>query len=208
VCGRVVWPRRLALRCGPLIARDMGPDATQPRVTVRPKPPVLLGATSETNRQHRVWDRVGQSQSGPGLGAPGKSPFRHTARLLPKTSSRSGRELLAELNADPRSGLAAFSRPPSGPPCGGPSGFPSSCLAAVRRGSAGFRLRTGATLRFLSQKVNAISRNPDVLPTFSPVIPSGTPRIPNSSPCVPERRNTCVAPRGARADACAHNGVT
>ena len=31
----------------------MGPDATQPRVTVRPKPPVLLGATSETHRRHR-----------------------------------------------------------------------------------------------------------------------------------------------------------
>ena len=31
----------------------MGPDATQPRVTVRPKPPVLLGATSETHRRLR-----------------------------------------------------------------------------------------------------------------------------------------------------------
>jgi hypothetical protein len=29
---------------------DMSPDATQPRVTVRPKPPVLLGATSATTR--------------------------------------------------------------------------------------------------------------------------------------------------------------
>jgi hypothetical protein len=32
----------------------LGPDATQPRVTVRPKPPVLLGATSEANRRRRV----------------------------------------------------------------------------------------------------------------------------------------------------------
>jgi hypothetical protein len=68
--------------------------------------------------------------------APGKSPFRNTARLLSETSPRSGRELLAELNADPRSGLAAFSRPPSGSPCGDPSGFPPSCLTALRRGSA------------------------------------------------------------------------
>src|ERR1700728_427298 len=33
---------------------NMCPDATQPRVTVRPKPPVLLGATSSTIRWHRA----------------------------------------------------------------------------------------------------------------------------------------------------------
>ena len=33
---------------------DLSPDATQPRVTVRPKPPVLLGATSETARRRRA----------------------------------------------------------------------------------------------------------------------------------------------------------
>jgi hypothetical protein len=31
----------------------MTPGATQPRVTVRPKPPVLLGATSETHHRRR-----------------------------------------------------------------------------------------------------------------------------------------------------------
>jgi len=55
---------------------------------------------------------------------------------LPENSSRSGREFPTELNADPRSGLAAFSRPPSVPPCGFASGFPPSRLAAFRRGSA------------------------------------------------------------------------
>jgi hypothetical protein len=75
----------------------------------------------------------------PRIVTPGKSPFRNTARPLSDTSARSGRELLAELNADPRSGLAAFSRPPSSPPCGILSGFPPYCLAAIRWGSAGFR---------------------------------------------------------------------
>jgi hypothetical protein len=34
--------------------RHRGPDATQPRVTDRPKPPVLLGATSTMSRWHRA----------------------------------------------------------------------------------------------------------------------------------------------------------
>jgi len=70
-------------------------------------------------------DRVGQSRPGPSQAAPGKSPFRNTVRLLPKTAARSGRELPTELNADPRSSLAALSRPPSASPCGLASGFPS-----------------------------------------------------------------------------------
>src|ERR1700689_1764246 len=41
-----------------------GPDATQPRVTVRPKPPVLLGATSATGRWHR--DGIVSDNPGPG----------------------------------------------------------------------------------------------------------------------------------------------
>jgi len=80
-------------------------------------------------------DRVGQSQPGPGPAAPGKSPFRCTDRLHSVPSSRSDREPLAGLKADPRSGLAAFSRPPSVLPCGVPSGFPRSHLAAVAWGS-------------------------------------------------------------------------
>jgi hypothetical protein len=76
-------------------------------------------------------DRVGQSQPGLGPAAPGKSPFRYTDRLDSDPSSRSGREPLAVLIAVPRSGLAAFSRPPSVLPCGFPSGFPRSHLAAV-----------------------------------------------------------------------------
>src|SRR5580692_5971767 len=33
---------------------NRGPDATQPRVTVRPKPPVLLGVASTMTRWHRT----------------------------------------------------------------------------------------------------------------------------------------------------------
>jgi hypothetical protein len=43
----------------------LGPDATQPRVTVRPKPPVLLGATSETNRRRRA--EIVSDNPNPGL---------------------------------------------------------------------------------------------------------------------------------------------
>ena len=118
-------------------------------------------------------DRVGQSQPGPGSATPGKSPFHTTDHHRSDTSPRSDREPLAGLKADPRSGLAAFSRPPSVPPCGFPSGFPHSHLAAVAWGSAGFRLRTDDRLRHTSHKVNGYSRNPDVLPTFSSVIPNG-----------------------------------
>ena len=127
-------------------------------------------------------DRVGQSQRGPGRAAPGKSPFRYTDRLCSIPSTRFGREPLAGLKADPRSGLAAFSRPPSVLPCGVPSGFPRSHLAAVARGSAGFCLRTGDTLRHSIRKVNGNWRNPYVLPTFRELIPNTRTAIPNSSP--------------------------
>jgi len=81
-------------------------------------------------------DRVGQSQPGPDSATPGKSPRHTTGHLVSEPSTRSGREPLAVLKADPRSCLAALSRPPSVPPCGFPSGFPRSHLAVLARGSA------------------------------------------------------------------------
>jgi hypothetical protein len=84
--------------------------------------------------------------------APGKSPFRNTVHLLPQTSTRSGRELPTEFNADPRSSLAAVSRPPSDPPCGFASGFPSAHLAMVRQGPAGYNSTIFVVLLSYSKK--------------------------------------------------------
>jgi hypothetical protein len=163
-----------------------GNGTTQPRLLRRPDPgrdATPSNRSAEASRAPRGYvydnplascrDRVGQSQPGPGPAAPGKSPFRYTDRLDSVPSSRSDRDPLAGLKADPRSGLAAFSRPPSVLPCGFPSGFPPFHLAAVVWGSAGFCLRTGDRLRHMGHQVNGISRNPDVLPIFLGVIPKG-----------------------------------
>ena len=52
-------------RCDTLATVDITPDATQPRVTVRPKPPALLGATSETHRRRHA--KIVSDNPGPGL---------------------------------------------------------------------------------------------------------------------------------------------
>jgi hypothetical protein len=142
---------------------------------------VLLGATSETNRRLRTG--IVSDNPNPGLvrwlQGSHHSATRHACRrkLLP----RSGRELLAELNADPRSGLAAFSRPPSGPPCGVPSGFPSCCLAAFRRGSAGFiseLVIPCASSGRRSMRIHEIQ-------TFSPPFQRSSPVTARESPTLP-----------------------
>ncbi len=144
---------------------------TQPRVTVRPKPPTCSsGPRHHDDPLASEWDRVGQPRPGPDSTTPGKPPC-HTTDHLPNPSSRSNPDPLAGLAAGPRSCLAAFPWLPSVPPCGFSSGFPRSHLAVFARGSAGVCLRTEDRLRFRSNKVNGISRNPDVLPTFCAVVP-------------------------------------
>ena len=67
---------------------DMGPDATQPRVTVRPKPPVLLGATSPTGRWHRagfVSDKPGPSRPRRLQGSHRGAPRTISSRILVPT---------------------------------------------------------------------------------------------------------------------------
>ena len=65
-----------------------GPDATQPRVTVRPKPPVLLGATSTMTRWHRagvVSDNPRPSRPRRLQGSHRDAPRTISVRMLPPT---------------------------------------------------------------------------------------------------------------------------
>ena len=108
-----------------------GPDATQPRVTVRPKPPVLLGATSTMTRWHRagvVSDNPRPSRPRRLQGSHRDAPRTIAERILVPTPVCAP---LAGLASGPRSRLAAFSRLPSGPPCGFSSGFPRSHLSVL-----------------------------------------------------------------------------
>ncbi len=109
--------------------RHPGPGATQPRVTVRPKPPVLLGATSAMGR----WHRSGIVSDNPGPGRPRRLQGSH--RDAPRTisvgsscplRSRSPRgsrslssiPLCSVLSASPRSALRLPFGLPSLLPCG------------------------------------------------------------------------------------------
>ena len=107
-----------------------GPDATQPRVTVRPKPPVLLGATSSTDR----WRRAGSCRTIParaGRGGSREATATHhgpsqvgSSCPLRSRSPRGARSLpsippCSVLSASPRSALRLPFGLPSLPPCGG-----------------------------------------------------------------------------------------
>ena len=111
----------------------MSPHATQPRVTVRPKPPVLLGATSETYRRHHA--RIVSDNPGPGLvrrlqGSHLSVTRSVCCRKLPpapaasslRNSCRPSIEPCGCLSATFHSTLRLRFRPPIFPPCGGPSG--------------------------------------------------------------------------------------
>jgi hypothetical protein len=109
--------------------REQAPDATQPRVTVRPKPPVLLGATSTMGR----WHRAGAVSDNPARAGPGDSreatvthhgpsslgfscPLRsHSPR---GACSPSSIPLCSVLSASPRSALRLHFGLPSLPPFG------------------------------------------------------------------------------------------
>ena len=169
-------------------APDMGPDATQPRVTVRPKPPVLLGATSTMGRWHRarvVSDKPGPSRprrlQGSHRTHHGPSPVG-SSRPLRSRSPCGARSLpsippCSVLSASPRSALRLPFGLPSLPPCG----------ARLRFGGLSFP--TGDTSRHPQHRVNGVSRNPYVLPIFLCVIPKNDLLRPQFFPIVsPTRR--------------------
>ena len=160
---------------------DLSPDATQPRVTVRPKPPVLLGATSTTGRWHRAG--IVSDNPGPGRSRRLQGSHRDAPRTISVGSScplrsRSPRgarslssiPLCSVLSASPRSALRLPFGLPSLLPCGArlrfggllspnwhqvvPPVTPGQCLCAKSRRSPHLSLH-----------------HPQAVPIPSPVLP-------------------------------------
>jgi hypothetical protein len=112
-----------------------GRDATQPRVTVRPKPPVLLGATSAMGR----WHRAGIVSDNP---SPGRSRrLQGSHRDAPRTIS--GRVLLPTPVTLPSRGSLPF----LDPALQRSLGFPPFHLAASLRASLAPTLRCSLEVR-------------------------------------------------------------
>ena len=147
------------------------PDATQPRVTVRPKPPVLLGATSAMGR----WHRAGVVSDNPRPSRPRRLQGSH--RDAPRTIF--SRILLPTPVTLPLRGSLPF----LDPALQRSLGFPPFRLAASLRASLAPTLRCSLEVRraLVSElgtdcatrntRSMAYSRNPDVLPIFLRVIP-------------------------------------
>ena len=181
--------RRRSSRCGAKCrgARcergDITPDATQPRVTVRPKPPVLLGATSAMTR----WHRAGIVSDNPNSGrvrrlqgshrttprtiidrilppAPASSPLRVSEPTLDPALRHSLGHLWFGLAASPSASLAPTLRR----------------LLGVRRASVS-ELKTdcasGHTRSMAFREIQMFS------PPFTRSSPSGPSFIPQLSPC-------------------------
>ena len=164
-------------------AEKRGPGATQPRVTVRPKPPVLLGATSTMGRWHRagvVSDNPCPSRSRRLQGSHRDAPRTISDRiLLPAPVTLPSRGSLPSLNPALQRSL----------------GFPPFRLAASLRASLAPTLRCSLEVRraLVSElETDCASRHARSMPireiqTFSPSFftssPSGTFDIPSSSPC-------------------------
>ena len=174
-----------------------GPDATQPRVTVRPKPPVLLGATSSMDR----WHRAGVVSDNPRPSRPRRLQGSH--RDAPRTisvgsscplQSRSpcGARSLSSippcsvLSASPRSALRLPFGLPSLPPFGARLRFGG--LLSPNWGQVAPRVTRGQW-RFAKSR-----RSPHLSPTSSP---SGAAPVPSSSPCRRAREHRLVADRAA-----------
>jgi hypothetical protein len=182
--GRDDSPPESATHCD-TVARpgvDIRPDATQPRVTVRPKPPVLLGATSKTNRRHRsgivsdnpIPGRVRRLQGSHHsetrhvccrklLPAPAASPLRDSMPTLDPALRLSLGHLLVRLAASLPASLRATLRRSVG----------------VRRALISELLPPCASCRIRSMRFREIQT---FSPPFYPSSPRGTSAIPNSSP--------------------------
>src|ERR1700753_1218532 len=112
-----------------------GPDATQPRVTVRPKPPVLLGATSAVGR----WRRAGIVSDNPDPCRPPR--LQGSRRDVPRTTC--SRNFLPTPVTLPLRG----SLPSLGPALQRSLGFPPFRLAASLRASLAPTLRRSLGVR-------------------------------------------------------------
>jgi hypothetical protein len=159
-----------------------GPDATQPRVTVRPKPPVLLGATSATTR----WPRTEIVSDNPRPSRPQWLQGSH--RDTPRT--------IADriLQPTPVTLPSRGSLPSLDPALQHSLGFPPFRLAASLRASLAPTLRCSLEVRraFVSElktgcaSGHARSMALCEIQTFSPPFfvssPDGASAIPSSSP--------------------------
>ena len=164
------------------VRRTRCPDATQPRVTVRPKPPVLLGATSTMSR----WHRAGVVSDNPRPSRPRRLQGSH--RDAPRTIS-----------------VRNFVPTPVTPPLRGslPAldlalqrslGFPPFRLAASLRASLASTLRWSLEVRWAlvsELKTGCASRYAGSMgireiqtfsPHFSVSSPRGAVAVPSSSP--------------------------
>ena len=161
---------------------DMGPDATQPRVTVRPKPPVLLGATSTMGR----WHRAGFVSDKPGPSRPRRLQGSH--RSTPRTIS--SRILLPTPVTLPLRGSLPF----LDPALQRSLGFPPFRLAASLRASLAPTLRCSLEVRraLVSELGTPCATRHTgsmpfrEIPMFSPPFSKSSPRtassVPSSSP--------------------------
>ena len=180
-CARGGGRRRHQLRCRP---RD--PDATQPRVTVRPKPSLLLGATPAGDPLPRSGGRVGQPPPGPDRRS------REAAGPLHEPSFRAPSSAPTER---PLAVLLSFLRPAFRPSFGSP-----------RVRLAAFRLRSGLLHPELSthfasrppgqalcaKSRSFCTRNPTPSPDRDADIPNSSPTVPS---CPQARRHPYPRPR-------------
>ena len=165
-----------------LAKSDLSPGATQPRVTVRPKPPVLLGATSPMGR----WHRAGFVSDKPSPSRPRRLQGSHLD--TPRTIS--DRILLPTPVTPPLRGLLPF----LGPALQRSLGFPPFRLAASLRASLAPTLRCSLEVRraLVSELgTPCATRHPGSMayreiPMFSPSFSKSSPRtassVPSSSP--------------------------
>ena len=177
---------------------DMGPDATQPRVTDRPKPPVLLGATSATSR----WHRAGVVSDNPRPSRPQRLQGSH--RDAPRTIA------VRTTQPTPVTCSLRSSLPSLDPALQRSLGFPTFRLAASLRASLAPTFRCSLEVRqaFVSEldtgcaTCNARSMALREIQTFSPPFFRSSPRggaaIPSSSPW----RRRAALRQGVRPNRC------
>ena len=177
------WARRALERTGATGRDNRGPDATQPRVTVRPKPPVLLGATSAMTR----WPRTGIVSDNPRPKRPRR--LQGSRRGTPRTTS--GRIFQPTPVTPPSRG----SLPSLDPTLQCSLGFPQLRLAASLRASLAPTLRCSLEVRWAlvselgtgCASAHTRSRRIREIQGLSPPFWRSSPRaavaVPSSSPC-------------------------
>ena len=176
-------PRRARRSAGVTPGVRLSPDATQPRVTVRPKPPVLLGATSAVSRWAQaeiVSDNLHPHRS---------RRLQGSRRDTPRNTS--GRIFLPTPVTLPLRG----SHPSLDPALQRSLGFPSFRLAASLRASLAPTLRCSLEVRWAlvselgtgcapahtrSRRIREIQ---GLSPPFFWSSPTSATAIPSSSPC-------------------------